>query len=90
MDNNLKICGITGSASNLTALQSLKHVICLTPRMLTASEIKLLRQSKVEIAQRISELAGLRRGSNPSVERASDASFLSAAKVSSREIKPHI
>ena len=81
MDNNLKIGGITGSASDLTALQSLKHVICLTPRMLTASEIKLLRQSKVEIAQRVSELAGLRSGSNPSVERATDTSFLSAAKV---------
>ena len=90
MDNDLKIGGITGSASDLTALQSLKHVICLTPRMLTASEIKLLRQSKVEIAQRVSELAGLRRGSNQSAERATETSLLSAAKVSSREIKPRI
>ncbi len=65
MDKNSKIGGIKGSASDLTALQSLKHVICLTPRMMTASEIKLLRQSKVEIARRVSELAGL-RGPKPS------------------------
>ena len=90
MDNDLKIGGITGSASDLTALQSLKHVICLTPRMLTASEIKLLRQSKVEIAQRVSELAGLRRRSNPAAEKATETSFLSAARVSIREIKPCI
>jgi len=59
MERDSKIGGIKGSASDLTALQSLKHVICLTPRMLTASEIKLLRQSKVEIARRVSELARL-------------------------------
>ena len=59
MEKDSKIGGIKGSASDLTALQSLKHVICITPRMLTASEIKLLRQSKVEIAQRVGELAGL-------------------------------
>lgn len=57
MDNNLKIGEINDSALDLTALQSLKRVICLTPRMLTASEIKLLRQSKVEVAKRVSELA---------------------------------
>jgi hypothetical protein len=57
MGNNLKIGRINDSAFDLTALQSLKRVICLTPRMLTASEIKLLRQSKVEIAKRVSELA---------------------------------
>ena len=51
MDNNLKIGGINDSALDLTALQSLKRIICLTPRMLTASEIKLLRQSKVEVAK---------------------------------------
>jgi hypothetical protein len=90
MENDLKIGGITGSASDLTALQSLKHVICLTPRMLTASEIKLLRQSKVEIAQRVSELAGLHRGSNPAAEKATEASFLSAARVSNREIRQRI
>jgi hypothetical protein len=70
MDNNSKIGGIKGSVSDLTALQSLKHVICLTPRMLTASEIKLLRQSKVEIAQRVSELAGLCGGSTSATEKA--------------------
>ena len=70
MDNDSKIGGIKGSASDLTALQSLKHVICLTPRMLTESEIKLLRQSKVEIARRVSELAGLRGGSTPVAEKA--------------------
>ena len=59
MEKDSKIGGIKGSASDLTALQSLKHVICLTPRMLTASEIKLLRQSKGEIARRVSELARL-------------------------------
>ena len=59
MEKDSKIGGIKGSASDLTALQSLKHVICITPRMLTASEIKLLRQSKLEIAQRVGELAGL-------------------------------
>ncbi len=57
MDNNLKAGGINGLDSDLTALQSLKRVICLTPRMLTASEIKLLRQSKVEVAKRVNELA---------------------------------
>jgi len=57
MDNNLKMGGINYLALDLTALQSLKRVICLTPRMLNASEIKLLRQSKVDVAKRVSELA---------------------------------
>jgi len=55
MDKNLKIGGNKGSDSDLMALPNLKHVTCLTPRRLTESEIKLLRQSKVEIAKRISE-----------------------------------
>jgi hypothetical protein len=75
MDNDLKIAGIKGLASDLTALQSLKHVICLKPKMLTAPEIKLLRQSKIEIAQRVSELTGLRRGSTPAVEKATGTSL---------------
>ncbi|MGE0087248.1 MAG: hypothetical protein AB7S75_22815 [Desulfococcaceae bacterium] len=56
MEKNLKTGGTKGLDSGLTALQSLRHVICSEPRMLTESEIKLLRQSKSEIARRISEL----------------------------------
>lgn len=59
MDANLKTGGKTDSASTLTALQSLKHVTCSTPRQLTESEIELLRQSKVEIAKRVNELLEL-------------------------------
>ncbi len=58
MEKNLKTGGSKGLDSDLTALQSLKHVICSKPRTLTESEIKLLRQSKSEIARRISELLG--------------------------------
>ena len=60
MDMNLNNGGNTTSASELNALQSLKHVICLTPRTLTVSEIKLLRQAKHEIAQRIKELSQIK------------------------------
>ena len=56
MEKNLKPGGINGLDSGLTALQSLRRVICSEPRLLTASEIELLRQSKVEIAQLVSEL----------------------------------
>jgi len=56
MEKNLKTGGSEGSDSDLSVLQSLRHVICSEPRMLTGSEIKLLRQSKAEIAKRISEL----------------------------------
>ncbi|SEA81865.1 hypothetical protein SAMN05660964_02532 [Thiothrix caldifontis] len=38
----------------------MKRVNCLIPRMLTVSEIKLLRQSKAEIAKRVSELVHLK------------------------------
>ena len=55
MGKNLKTGGVSGSAS--TALQSLKHIICSTPRALTESEIRLLRQSKHEVAMRVAELA---------------------------------
>ena len=61
MEKNLKNGGIKGSDSGLTALQSLRHVICSEPRMLTEYEVKLLRQSKVEIARRFSELIAVRR-----------------------------
>lgn len=48
------------SDSGLTALQRLKHLAGSPPRMLTASEIKLLRQSKVEIQQRVCTLIRLK------------------------------
>ena len=57
MKKNLKTGGISASDSTSTALQSLKHVTCSTPRALTESEIKLLRQSKHEVAKRVAELA---------------------------------
>ena len=57
MKKNLKIGGASASDSNSTALQSLKHVTCSTPRALTESEIKWLRQSKHEVAKRVTELA---------------------------------
>ena len=57
MDNG----GNSSSALGLTALQSLKLVTCSTPRMLTVSEIKLLRQSKVEITKRVGELVRLKK-----------------------------
>lgn len=57
MGKNLKTGGVSGSASASTALQSLKHVTCSTPRALTESEIRLLRQSKHEVAKRVAELA---------------------------------
>jgi hypothetical protein len=56
MEKSLKNDGIKDSDSALTALESLRHVICSKPRMLTESEIELLRQSKTEIAERIAEL----------------------------------
>ena len=56
MEKSLKNGGIKGLDSHLTALQSLKHVICSKPRMLTGSEIKLLKQSKAEIADRVMDL----------------------------------
>ena len=49
--------------------------------MLTASEIKSLRQSKVEIAQRLSELAGLREAFTPASEKSIGMSFQRTAKV---------
>ena len=56
MAKHLKSGGNSNSASDLTALQSLKRVTFSTPRMLSASEIELLRQSKHEVARRVSEL----------------------------------
>ena len=56
MEKNSKTGGANGSVSDLTALQSLKRVTCSIPRMLNASEIELLRQSKQEVASRVREL----------------------------------
>jgi hypothetical protein len=52
--------------------------------MLTASEIKLLRQSKVEIAQRVRELAGLSGGPAPFMENAIGTSLRRTARVSAK------
>ena len=57
MKKNLKTGGTSVSDSTSTALQSLKHITCSTPRALTESEIRLLRQSKYEVAKRVTELA---------------------------------
>lgn len=59
MEKNLKHGGIKGS--HLTALQSLKQIICSKPRMLTGSEIKLLKQSKTEIARRVAYLVNSKK-----------------------------
>ena len=56
METRLKTGGAEDSDSGLSALQSLKHITCSKPRMLTESEIELLRQSKHEIADRVAEL----------------------------------
>lgn len=57
MEKKLKDGGAKGSDSDLTALRSLKRVICSEPRMLTESEIKLLRRAKAEIAGRFAEIS---------------------------------
>ena len=57
MEKKLKDGGAKGSDLDLTALRSLKRVICSEPRMLTESEIKLLRQAKAEIAGRFAEIS---------------------------------
>jgi hypothetical protein len=56
MDTNLKTGGTNDLASAMTASRSLKGITCSEPRMLTESEIALLRQSKVEIAGRVRQL----------------------------------
>ncbi len=48
MEKNLKYGGNKGLDSDLIALQNLKRVTCFTPRRLTESEIKWVRQSKTE------------------------------------------
>gem|GEM_PF-3535738 len=50
-DQNSKPGGSNTSDSAMTALHALKRVTCSTPRRLSESEIKLLRQAKLEISQ---------------------------------------
>ena len=50
MDKNSKTGGMTGSVTPSTALLNQRLAISPGPRMLDASEIKLLRLSKREIA----------------------------------------
>ena len=49
----------SGSASGMSALQALRGLTFETPRLLSASEIELLRQAKAEIAARVEELSGV-------------------------------
>jgi len=57
MEKKLKDGGAKGSVSDLTALRSLKRVICSEPRMLKESGIKLLRRAKAEIAGWFAEIS---------------------------------
>jgi hypothetical protein len=43
----------------MSALQALRGLTFETPRLLSASEIELLRQAKAEIAARVEELSGV-------------------------------
>lgn len=52
MDKPLKLGGDSGSVTASTALLNQKLATLNAPRMLTPSEIALLRQSKQEIAAR--------------------------------------
>lgn len=53
MAKNLKSGGKPGSVTPSTALLNQKLVTSSAPRMLTLSEIELLRRSKQEIAVRV-------------------------------------
>jgi len=53
MENNLKTGGKKFSLTPSTALLNQKPGAYLKPRMLTESEIKLLRQSKQEIGEAV-------------------------------------
>lgn len=52
MDNNLKTGGKSDSVTVSTALLNRRLATSKAPRMLTRSEIELLRKSKQEIAAR--------------------------------------
>ena len=53
MEKNLKFDGTSGSVTTTTTLLHQKLATSNAPRMLTPSEIVLLKQSKREIALRI-------------------------------------
>ena len=55
MDKHLKSGGNSASVTTSTALLNQKLATLSAPRMLTPSEIVLLRQSKQEIAARFRE-----------------------------------
>ena len=59
METTLQNGGKSVSASGMSALHTLKGLTFETPRLLSASEIELLRQAKAEIAARVEELAGV-------------------------------
>lgn len=59
MDTNSNLGGKSVSASGMGALQTLRGLTFETPRLLSASEIELLRQAKAEIAARVEELSGV-------------------------------
>ena len=61
MDPNSKPGGSTDSVTPSTRLLNQKLGISPAPRMLTPSEIVLLRQSKQEIAQRVAERQAARK-----------------------------
>ncbi len=61
MDANSKPGGSTDSVTPSTRLLNQKLGISPAPRMLTPSEIDLLRQSKQEIAQRVAERQAARK-----------------------------
>ena len=61
MDSNSKPGGGTSSVTPSTRLLNQKLGISPAPRMLTPSEIVLLRQSKQEIAERVAELQAARK-----------------------------
>lgn len=56
MDPNSNNGGSTASALVMSASRILRGITCSEPRMLTESEIVLLRQSKAEVGQRVREL----------------------------------
>ena len=59
METTLNTGGKSVSVSGMSALQTLRGLTFETPRLLSASEIELLRQAKAEIAARVEELSGV-------------------------------
>jgi len=58
MDKHLKLGGTSDSVTGSIALLNQKLVTSNVPRMLTPSEVALLRKSKQEIAERYRRLKG--------------------------------